>query len=548
VKLSELLAAVPEAGLTVLNAGADLDRPVEGLDTSETPDIARYIKPNTLLMTTAMIYHDGRDSMPDLIEKLSRAGAAGLAIKLGRFIKEITPETLEKADRLRFPLLRVPMDTTLGIASHRLQAHILGYEIGQFNAALDIQKKVSQALFKNDTLEELIGQFARLLDQHVLYYDYFFDLTARGSAHGQALTLSGRVTGEIGDLLLQAYKLKPFSGIEEVPLRGSFGEINCMVSPVKAGNQYPFFLAILHENDLVEPFWSLVAEQASIIFSFFSHNQRSMLENEWKSQEELFTHLIGGEGPREQANITRLASWMDTASAFSFLITQTCQAVAVGFTTDALPRAYAGLDHFQLVYCWLRKQLAVRAESCLLLPLASQQRFLLLWPDSVDRLLPQLEAMAEGLWKIVPLDLRFGLGNQARSLQSLRYSCLEARNALDKVMTGGKKRVQMYYSEGAKELFRFVPMEHSRHFCQHVLGDLAFPTGEYERELRRTMEVYLNCLGDIAKTSKLVHAHRNTVKYRLDKIEHLLQQSLSDPEFSLMARLAILLTDQTFFP
>lgn len=273
--------------------------------------------------------------------------------------------------------------------------------------------------------------------------------------------------------------------------------------------------------------------------------------NSWRAQEELFNRLMSDGGPSESADLHRLAPWMDAAAAFSFLSGNAYQVVAAGYKTEAMSGHLSELDHFELTYRWLKKSLAMAEKNSLLLPLVSKKRFLLLWRESMDHLPAQLDKMAESLFKIVPLDLRFGVGNQAHSLKSLRYSSLEAYRALDKALDDNRgratQRVHLYYSEGAKELFQFVPLDHIRHFCLHVLGNLAFPEGEYEFELRRTMEAYLNCQSDITETSKKVHAHRNTVKYRLTKVEHLLGRSLSDPDFSLMVRLALLLSDQSSF-
>jgi purine catabolism regulator len=493
-----------------------------------------------------------------LVRELNQARAAGLAVKLGRFVAELAPEVLKKADELGFPLLKIPLDTTLGIVSHTLQSKLLGLETKQFHYALDIQKKISQALFQNLSLEELLRYFARLLDRHVLYYDYFFDLAASGPAYGRELVLTEQRTREIGGLILAAYKLKPFVGVEELLLRGSFGEINCMISPVVAGRQYPFFLVILHEGPMLEPFSSLVAEQAGNVFSLSAHNQRLLWENEWRAQEELFFRLTGGNrpgarpgarpdggSPPDMADVQLMEPWMKAAPAFSLMARKVCQAAAVGFKTGGLPKEAADRDHFELVYRWLKKKLAAAGENCLILPLVSQGRFLLLWHETVDRLAPQLEDLAEGLGKIVPLELRFGLGNQAHGLGDLGHSYLEAAGALEKALNDESgRRVHFYYSEGAEELFRFVPREHVRHFCLHVLGGLAYPENEYDQELRRTLEAYLSAQSDITLTAKKSYLHRNTVKYRVEKSQRLMGKALSDPDFSLLVRLAILLSKQ----
>jgi hypothetical protein len=57
---------------------------------------------------------------------------------------------------------------------------------------------------------------------------------------------------------------------------------------------------------------------------------------------------------------------------------------------------------------------------------------------------------------------------------------------------------------------------------------------EYDRrtnsELTKTLEVYLQCNGNITKATKALHIHRNTMKYRLEKIVDLSGIDLDDAE------------------
>jgi purine catabolism regulator len=100
-----------------------------------------------------------------------------------------------------------------------------------------------------------------------------------------------------------------------------------------------------------------------------------------------------------------------------------------------------------------------------------------------------------------------------------------------------------YFSQGVSELLRFVPEEHARHFCTCVLKSLAYPEQETHIILRQTLQTYLNCQGDIAETARALYIHRNTVKYRIARLNELLDTSLSNPDYSLQLRLALLLSE-----
>lgn len=58
-------------------------------------------------------------------------------------------------------------------------------------------------------------------------------------------------------------------------------------------------------------------------------------------------------------------------------------------------------------------------------------------------------------------------------------------------------------------------------------------------ELLRTLELFLDCAGNIRKTAELLHIHRGTLYYRLQRIEELLGASLDDGEVRLTLHLLI---------
>ncbi|MCL1847375.1 MAG: helix-turn-helix domain-containing protein [Coriobacteriia bacterium] len=536
--LSELLEAVPEAGLVLLTPDVCLERPVSGIDSSETPDIAQYTAPDTLLLTTAMMFRSDPEGLARMIEQLHEVKTAGIAIKTGRFIAEVAPSVLEVAQHLGYPVFQIPFDTTLGVTYHKLQSHIWGIETRQTYLALEIQKTMSRMLFGEASLLQLLQYFAHKIGHDVLFFDYFFDLHAAGTENGVGQPDEQR-TVEIGSLLKQAHAVKPITLMDELHLTTSWGGLTCIVTPIEAGNSYPHYLVILSEEDIPQPLLYTVAELVSMVLSFLVHNRLRLIESEWRSKAEHFQRLLHIKSQSE-------SSFIDAYQlAFTFPLPELgqYQIVAIGFDASALPPESKKMDHFALVQLWVEKQTAALKERCALIPLRESGHLLLFIREPQGVLPLMLQAMAEQLLEYVPLALRFGIGNQTHKLESLSASYLEAVAALQRALGNLELPVvQFYSSEGIHELIQFAPDDHIRHYCSHILQSLAYPEGEYYCSLRDTLEVYLNCQCDITHTAKLLFVHRNTIRYRLTKIQNLLLHDLDDPEFTLQVRLAIYLS------
>jgi len=108
----DVMTLAPLRGSWVLAGDAGVDRLVSGVNVMEVPDIAPYIKPGELLLTTAYPVRDRPEDLVDLVRLLSSRGLAALAIKPLRYLDRIPRQFAEVADELAFPVLVVPGDTS----------------------------------------------------------------------------------------------------------------------------------------------------------------------------------------------------------------------------------------------------------------------------------------------------------------------------------------------------------------------------------------------------------------------------------------------------
>ncbi len=116
-------------------------------------------------------------------------------------------------------------------------------------------------------------------------------------------------------------------------------------------------------------------------------------------------------------------------------------------------------------------------------------------------------------------------GGFQSGLDGLRQSYQEARQALD-VGT----RLEMHRPIWFEEIYLYLLLERSgrndevRDWVQRTLGPLA----EYDRrnktEMLQTLEAYFDSNQTLQEAAHLLHVHPNTLKYRLGRIEQILDQ------------------------
>jgi len=86
------------------------DRPVRTANVMEVPDVAEWVRPGELLMTTLYALRSDTQAQADLIPKLAARQVGALAVKPRRFVDAIPPAMIEAANRHDFALLELPPD------------------------------------------------------------------------------------------------------------------------------------------------------------------------------------------------------------------------------------------------------------------------------------------------------------------------------------------------------------------------------------------------------------------------------------------------------
>jgi len=120
-----------------------LDRIVSYIDILEVPDAINWLRGEELILTTGYAIKDRPDIQQNLICELAKLNAAGIIIKLNRFLKDIPGMMIEKANKLNLPIIQIPADIPYIEITHPLLKEILVRQ--------NAERRV------NETLKELLN-------------------------------------------------------------------------------------------------------------------------------------------------------------------------------------------------------------------------------------------------------------------------------------------------------------------------------------------------------------------------------------------------------
>lgn len=538
--ISELLKVNYFSKLKVINEKADLNREVETIESTETPDVAAYLPKNTLLITTAMAYKDNQEQLCNLINKLNDLPCAALAIKLGRFIDKLDEKVIETADKLGFPLLQIPMDVTLGELYQELLAYLWNIKNKEILYALNTQKKFSTLLFQGASTEMLLNNLGIILKKPVVLMDPL------GNIIGANYSLTEENIEAVKDLFFSLSLYKKQSNAVQHYIGPRNEKERTSIYPFHAFGKNCYFLFVFHSESLSAETSALVIEQVLLAFEFSLYKNLYISYHKLK-EDENFLLLLLNKHKREKLTQQQIVAIEETQglklSKFYYIILVTLESFKNNkfHVTNFAHRE----QKYIFIYEWLQKDLSKNYHnSIILLPEMDNYRYVFLVQGNTDDLSEKLTYYHDKLLEMLQVKVTFSYGNRMSEIETIKYSYFEA---LESYQIGEERNnipfIKYYKIKNANELLKTLSKDQVEGFCLYNLKALAYPEDMKTLELRNTLKTYLESNCSITETSNKMFLHRNTVKYRIKKCEDILGKEVSEPDFIFQLQLSLILTE-----
>ena len=149
------------------------------------------------------------------------------------------------------------------------------------------------------------------------------------------------------------------------------------------------------------------------------------------------------------------------------------------------------------------------------------------------------EIKGEICHRMPKLITHIGLGGDYDSLEKLRISYREANFALRICDKNLHSAYVLYRTTGVYKLFNKI---HDFQVLKEFYNEMLDPLFQYDTknnsEFAKTLETYFTEGKNVIAASEILYIHRNTLKYRLHRIEEILGYSLCDPEEEINLQIA----------
>ena len=530
------VAALPPE--TRLVAGATgLRREVSWVATLRTrPPAFQSLKGGEFLLisTQALQLLDPQLTLARLLQSVARVEVAAAAVA-----GPVSDDAAEFADSAEIPLFALPVGTALPEVERAITRAIVEWQAELQRQSQEIYRHLTELAIEGRGLPAIAAGLAQATSRPVAYEDRTFALTL----HGRPLATKvdderlARAFRETQAQLAGWLRNRRVSASEppcaEFVLNGL--GITRLVAPVVLREGIVGYLSLLDEGAGFREIERVAIVRAAAACAIEMLRESAAAEAEDRVGATFLDDLLTGAAVSPEA-VRRLAS-------------------RLGYDL-AVPQVVLLCQHHLQPDCEARPTWSSPAQPPLQVAVEqelSRRRLRALcrgWEDRVAILHPapsgetpraEVRELAAAIAATLGAPVSVGVGQPGRGAEAIPDAYRQAQGALSLgLRLFGPGRVTYYTDLGLYRLLLAIQdVPELRAFYDEALGKLVEHDRRGNGELLRTLEAYFAGRGSPTVAAERLHVHRNTLLYRLRRIQAITGLDLEDPETRLWLNLAL---------
>ncbi|WP_057762148.1 PucR family transcriptional regulator [Cytobacillus praedii] len=477
ITLSELLRLPVLKEAKVISGEKGLNRMVKFVDIMEVPDVQGWLREGELLLTTAYSIRHDPTLLPKLVEELAKANAAALAIKPERFLHDMPIEMLQMSNNYHLPIIQLPNNIPYMDITNAVMEQIIDKQGSLLRRSEEIYKRLTTLVLENQGIQAVADNVAGLLKSSIWLVD------------------------KSGETIVQS----PSDTADKLSSQTKFWNIT--VDKQVEGR-------LFIEKEALDELELICVEQARLVFSLELMRRKTALETEKKIRGDFIDELLSGLPLSKQVIINK-------GSQLGFNSEVDWEIAVIESDSESISLF---IDKVTVLIHQESQKLRVKSH----VHRQGDKYILLLASKSLDAD-PKHQSNLSFCWNeiLIPFmndwkGIRLGLGGKTQ-LWNINRSYLEAKKAL---MIGARMnlnpRLFTYEEIEILDLLidasEYVDMDA---YVEKRIGHLYKYDQENGMDLLPTLYHYLSTGGSLIETAKRLFIHRNSVKYRIDRIKQL---------------------------
>jgi purine catabolism regulator len=526
--LRDLLAGTFPANTRVLAGAAGLDRTVSWVVVLRPrPPALPPLRGGELALVSlaALRRLEPPLTLKHAVERLAGRGVSGIAV-----LGEPDEAGIAAADAFGLPLLVLPDDTNLPELQGEITHVISERRTLLFNHGIEIQRRLTELAIAGRGVDAVVRALADLTGRTALLQDETLRVVEVASAGGHAPDAVQALQPDDAGGLLRAGQPLRASDPPTARLEGANG-LARWVALVIVDGAVVGYLSLVGPTDALGELDRLAVSQAATACAYQIARERAVAAAEERVRGEFLGDLLESLALTEEAALERGRYLGYDLSGPHVGLVFADDRPAVAGRPAAMPgwRAVAAMVQ--------------RAFGGQIPWLVRRERLIILCPagEGVARAAAVAEEARQRAAALRGVAVSAGLGREQRGLSGLRQSVREAEQALAiaQHLLGGNQTAPFDRLGVFRLLFALHGSAELEAFHDELLSPVVAYDERHNADLVHTLEVLFAQGGNLQRAAEALYVHRNTLAYRLRRVEELTGLRLDDPEAALRMHLAL---------
>jgi len=522
-----------------------LDNKIKAVDIIDVPDAAIWFRRDSLLSTTFYALKDNIDAQLQMLEDIKACGGSALIIfSPERYISQIDKRLVQKADDLNLPLLQMPdcsyIDVIVPVMSQILDKQVQALEYAQ-----EVHSMMTDIVLKGKGLQELLTSLTILLKKPVLMADaelLLLDAALPPGGETSAPLFKQWLASGYHLPLIDFYPRGLLNELvhEKKPSYYQYGNAEAdyldFFFPVVAGETFYGALIVPDLTTELDRAKMVAMEAGAMAIALDILKEKAISEAERKNELDFYNELLLGNIKNRENIISQSRQFgLDaTGSYYVIIVELNKESIYFSKTANSSPdfsKEELEKRLFRLLHYALEKEssegVVVEALGSLIILVRVPEK---LGQEASLRfgkeMLQKIKQTVDNRMENVPIYM--AVGGYCNDIERISTGYLEAWETIDI----GKK---LFTTAFALAYTDMAPYHLVKRFMTSAGAPVLYnsiyePLLKYDREkggeLVRTLETYIECNFSRTKTAEKMHLHRNSLNYRLQRIEELLGQDV----------------------
>ncbi len=521
-----------------------LDNIVTNVNIMEVPGVARWMKGGEFLVTAGFPLKGDPALRGKIIGELHAKGVSAFGIKPGQYFSAIPEDLIAHADEVGLPLIELPPEVPYMDFMLPIFETLINTQLFLLKKSEEIHNTLIEVALKGQGIADLCKKIADLTANPAIIIDKNCNILGYAKISEQECTeLAQEVLKQINDQENFAAFLRPHRSHQlEIVLKGD--KKNLVVVPVDIKGLVKGYLVVKEFYRLLDEQDIMAIERASTIVSLELMQEKEVFEAERKVRGELLEDLINGNFRYEEAVIRR--------ASFSNFNLNCPLAVFVinidGFEQFLLSSVRKDESFAQEIKSWIsdtthRIFLDYRGSAMLLAKSDGIIGLLYLNSNGDKKIFIKKteEIRHKILEKYKKLHISIGVGRAYTGAGYVKHSYEEALAAvLIGRMLKGSGNTTFFEDLGPyRFLYEMKDSEPLQTYYQEMLGNLLAYDKQNNTDLVRTLNCYFKNNCNLRVTAENLYVHKNSVIYRIKKVEEITGLNMNDAEHKFSLHLAL---------